>query len=291
MDMARQTAHRFLFVEESIGNLSSNKVAHQLRGCQQAHAYKYEPTVPLLLDLLREMSPALQYSALRALANFEDPQLVLSAFETIEHSLLVNDRTIREIIVMMGDRKTELFDGVFQRNSPILVPLFLKFIDTNSANVYLELILEMAQSEDMDLRIAAIRALAQSRDERVVPELIEALQAEDWEIRAAAAKALQSVPNQEVDVPLLHAVCDSSWWVRQNAATAALLMPHHRMLVKEIFLLGDAYAMESLRHAADNMDMIHIIQQVEEEIALTEPTQTPVTEADSVSATGIPTGC
>lgn len=258
----RKTAYRFSFIEELLMNLNSNNVNRRLRGCQQVGAYLYEPAVPLLLKMLHFTLPQLQYSVLLALANFGRPELIVEAFQIIEHAVLVNDRTVREIVYKMGDRKSELFGAILKGNSPVLVPLFLKFIDMDSANTYLFNIINLSKTDDMELRIAAVRALAQTKNQVVVPELIAALEAEEWEVRAAAAKGLQSVPHQDASFPLLQAMSDRAWWVRQNAALAALSLANPKKMIKKALLTNDPYALDSLYYAADILGMTEIVEEV-----------------------------
>lgn len=258
-DKVLEIANRFSFPEESTQNLTSNNTTRKLKGCQQAGAYLYEPAIPLLLKMLRFLSPQIQYSTLTALAEFGDPELVVEAFETIEHVILVNDRAIREIVGKMGNKKSDLFYMILKGNSSLLVPLFLKFMDEESANLYLGQIMDLAKSEDKEIRIAAVRALAVTKNKSVLFELIDALEDEEWEVRAAAAKGIREIPDQQAYAPLLHAMSDTAWWVRQNAALTALSLPNPELFIKEAFQSGDNYAIDSLTYAANIMNMSDII--------------------------------
>lgn len=263
---ARETAYRFSFEQESIANLSSNNLTRQLQGCQQVGAYLYEDGIPLLFQMLSYPMPQLQYITLLSLAEFGQPELIVQAFDIIEYAVLVNDRAVREIVRKMGDRKSELFDAILKGNSSILVPLFLKFMDSDSANTYLDRIITFTKSEDMELRIAAVRALTQTKNKQVVLALIDAMQDKDWEVRAAAAKGLQAIPDQDSYFPLLHAMSDPAWWVRQNAAVAVLSLPSPESLIKKALLSGDAYALDSLYHAADRLGMTNTVKEIQEQL-------------------------
>lgn len=262
--MGRQTAYRFSLPKASCDNLKSISISRQMRGCQQAGAYLYKPAIPLLLNLLRKKSPQLQYNVLLALADFRRPGLVVESFKIIENDIIVNERIFREIVSKMDDQKTELFGAIFELNSPILTPSFLKYIDADSANVYLDQIIVMGNSEDTELRIAAIRGIAASKNSRGVPALIQALQAEEWEIRAAAAKGLKDISTQEADDQLLCAIFDNAWWVRYNAALALLTSPNRNELVEKTLQTEDPHAISSLQHAAHAMGMADIVTLIHE---------------------------
>ncbi len=261
-DKALEIANCFSFSEESIPNLTSNNTARRLKGCQQAGAYLYEAAIPFLFKILHILSPQLQYSALISLAEFGDPDLVVRSFEMIEHVILVNDRAVREIVGKMGNKKSDLFYMILDGNSPILVPLFLKFIDEGSANLYLSQIMVLAKSDDIEMRIAAIRALAETKNKKVLSELIDALEDEEWEVRAAAAKGIREIPDQQAYAPLLKAMSDSAWWVRQNAALTALSLPKPEVFIKEALQSRDNYAIDSLTYAANVMNMSEIINMI-----------------------------
>ena len=265
-DMGRETAHRFSYVKDAIADLKSSNIARQMHGCQQVGTYLYEPAIPLLFQLLQTMSSKLQYNILMCLSEFGQPELIVAAFEIIEKAVLVNDRAVRKIVAKMGPRKEELFEAIFKTHSTTLIPLFLKFIDKDSANTYLDRIMFMVRSKDTELRIAVIRALSQTKNKKIVPDLIYALDAEEWEVRAAAAKGLESVPVHRAEAPLLRAMCDSSWWVRQNAASAALAMPNNEFMIRQALLTKDAYAIDSLLNAADLKGMSDIVDAIQAEL-------------------------
>lgn len=277
ISMGRQTAYQFSLVEASAAALRSRSVSRQLRGCQQAGAYLYEPSIPLLLNLLRKQSSRLQYSVLLALADFRRPELIVDSFKIIENNIMANERIFRQVVSKMGDRKTELFGAIFELNSPILTPNFLNYIDTYSANVYFDQIIVMGKSEDIELRIAAIRGIAASKNSRGTPELIDAIRAEEWEVRAAAAKGMQSISSPEADSQLLCAICDRSWWVRYNAAKAVLMSPNHKELVEKVLQSEDLFAIDSLHYSAYTigmMDIVALIQDQTVEEGVSEPFDT-----------------
>lgn len=265
-DRAREIAHKFAFPEEAMVNLKSDNPIRRLKGCQQAGTYLHEPALPLLFDLLHFTVPQLQYNALLALASFRQPAYVVQSFDMVKDALLVNDRTVREIVEKMGDKKAQLFQEILETDSPVLISLFLTFIDEASANVYLDDIAALADSPDVELRISAMRALSETKNKRALPELIEALADEAWEVRAMAAKGMRQIPN-EAHLPLLRAMKDTAWWVRQNAAFTALEMPRPEVLVKKVLQSGDPYAIDAMQYAAEMMGMAPMVDETQKKLA------------------------
>lgn len=190
--------------------------------------------------------------------------MILQAFEIVEKNIHLNDYAVRKIIDNMKDKKQELFEGIFKTNSSVLMALFLQFIDKHSANTYLDKIMFIAKSDNTNLRLAAIHALAQTENKKIVPDLISALEADEWEIRAAAAKGLESIPTQKAENSLLRALRDQTWRVRQNAASAALSMSNHEFMIKQTLLSEDPNAIDSLFYAADTKGMSHTFIAIQE---------------------------
>ena len=263
-EKAREIAYKFGFADESIINLEHKNLLHKLRGCQQAGAYLYDEAVPLVLDMLHFINPRIQYNALLALSDFKNPELIAKGFKIIKNAVLVNDRTVREIIEKMGNEQGRLFGMILKTKSPSLIPLFLKFIDKESVIKYLNEIKQFVQSEDMEMRIASVRALSKTQDKKILPYIISTLDDDKWEVRAAAAKGISEIRDEKTYLPILKAMEDSAWWVRQNAAMAALSVENPKILIDNVLRSGDSYAADSLYHAAELMNMTHLIEEVKE---------------------------
>lgn len=83
-----------------------------------------------------------------------------------------------------------------------------------------------AASGDIDLRVAAVRALGRIQAMESGMALLGALDDEEWQVRAQAAKALGAI-RAMVAIPALSArLCDASWWVRHHAAYALRELGH-----------------------------------------------------------------
>ncbi len=76
------------------------------------------------------------------------------------------------------------------------------------------------QSFELELRVAAARALGRLRSTGHVDALLAALEDEAWEVRAQAAHALGRIGASEAVPRLAAALSDPSWWVRRHSAYA-----------------------------------------------------------------------
>lgn len=178
---------------ESVKNLKKRSKAGILRGCMQARYYLYEPAIPYLINHLYDNTLNMQYDILVALSYFNDPKIIVQAFEIIQKSVSVNQRTTCQVIKRTHPRnRNALFDGVLDLGSEYLSSLFLKCIDHDTAIYAMDKILPLFGDEHMkELRIGAIKAMSATKDKRIVPELIQALQDPLWELRAVAANGLE----------------------------------------------------------------------------------------------------
>jgi len=77
---------------------------------------------------------------------------------------------------------------------------------------------------ELDLRVAAIRALGRLAAADTGPRLVELLDDGEWPVRAQAAWALGRIAAPEAVAPLAARLTDLSWWVRHHAAYALLAL-------------------------------------------------------------------
>lgn len=105
----------------------------------------------------------------------------------------------------------------------------------------------------VELRIAAARALGRLGMGESIPALMLTLTDEAWPVRAQSAQALGRLQAAPAVEALLERVSDRSWWVRHHAAYAlARLGPDGRDALCELIVRSpDAYAREMAREALD----------------------------------------
>jgi len=112
---------------------------------------------------------------------------------------------------------------------------------------------ERLTSGDLDLRVAAVRALGRIRSIESSTALLACLKDEAWQVRAQAARALGQV-GAVIAVPVLATrVTDPSWWVRRHAAYALHELGHEGQtaLRRVAETSSDTYAREMAREALE----------------------------------------
>lgn len=109
------------------------------------------------------------------------------------------------------------------------------------------------RSEQLDVRVAAARALGRIGMGESIPALMLALGDGAWPVRAQAAHALGRLRAAPAVDALAERVCDPSWWVRRHAAYAlAVIGSEGRDALCELVVRSpDGYAREMAREALD----------------------------------------
>jgi HEAT repeat protein len=109
------------------------------------------------------------------------------------------------------------------------------------------------RARELDLRVAAARALGEMGAAESAEPLIAALDDPAWPVRAQAARALGRVRASAAVDPLTGRLCDPSWWVRRHAAyaLAALGEPGHAALLRTVASSPDPYARNMAREVLD----------------------------------------
>ena len=109
------------------------------------------------------------------------------------------------------------------------------------------------RAAQVDVRVAAARALGRLGMGEAIPALMLALTDEAWPVRAQSASALGRLHAAPAVDLLARSVTDPAWWVRHHAAYAlANLGPEGRDALCELIVRSpDAFAREMAREALD----------------------------------------
>jgi HEAT repeat protein len=108
-------------------------------------------------------------------------------------------------------------------------------------------------SSDLDLRVAAVRALGRLQAVETATSLLAALKDDAWQVRAQAARALGRIRAPIAVEALTRRLTDSSWWVRRHSAYALMeLGSEGRDALREVIQSSpDPYARDMAREALD----------------------------------------
>lgn len=108
-------------------------------------------------------------------------------------------------------------------------------------------------AQELDLRVAAARALGELRSPASADALMSALHDDAWQVRAQAARALGRVRAANAVLALTARLGDPSWWVRRHAAyaLAALGDSGHTALTAAATSSPDRYARDIAQEALE----------------------------------------
>ncbi len=106
---------------------------------------------------------------------------------------------------------------------------------------------------DLDLRVAAVRALGRLQAVESASSLLVALKDDAWQVRAQAARSLGRVSAPIAIYALTARLSDPSWWVRHHAAYAlADLGEEGRVALRRVIAEStDPYARDMATEALD----------------------------------------
>lgn len=259
---ARTIAYYFGFPAACLSMINDPLTGNIAIGCRKAGFYQYEDAIPDLLKTLDIASSDTQYQALMALARIGDAAVMIEAFDKIHRLVLVNERTISEILSIFAGDRYRLFREMIHHQSDYLARLSLKAIDRETAIMLIKDILSIYRDGGKEARLACITAIGKSGVSGKVSMLIEAMGDKEWELRAIAAKTLGILTAKIAVKPLARAARDREWWVRQNAVTSILAYPDPGGILASIVQTGDRYAYDSILYALDKADQRELLSSI-----------------------------
>jgi len=193
----------------------SNLIANWIKDLSHADTPLRRAALVAIGDYLKQQSnPQLMMQLASHVLNEPDPTLTTLTVQTIGRLKLFCGVDVLVLVI-----KTDPALGVFQQN-------------------------QLSEDHKLNLRRAAIMALAQIGEKRVIPHIMKVLnnRRENYRLRLAAAECLGKLGDPKATTPLVDILMDdreSSLYLRESAA-------------KALGMLGDIRALESLIDVLDS---------------------------------------
>ncbi len=220
----------------------------------------------LMTECLERLKHPIWYRRAQAaelLGNFNDPNVVLALYRTLEDSRhevriaaaqslarLHAVQSVREIVgALIGQRTdpslavTEVFRSLGPQHVPELRELLRDRAVSEVAKVLaidalgrlgalsaVEELLEIYDHPQLAVRIATLQAFTRLHDPRSLPAVLLATKDPAWEVRAQAAICLGRLASDEAIPALRQLLTDDQWWVRYHAAQALAVLGHPGVL-------------------------------------------------------------
>lgn len=165
---------------------------------------KYDPTIFILARAIARCADDI--------GDLREMVLILVKYQKNFHELLVD---------ILSDSQLDtapLFASCLREKDTDLVKIGLIGFFANTSPSIEPALYKLAESEDKDIRIKAVKLLCQDVRYLTDQRVKEFMNHKDWEIRAMMAKAVGALKLADYIPMLKNAVGDSSWWVRYHSA-------------------------------------------------------------------------
>lgn len=246
---AIKVARSFGFPMKALKLFNSRSIINVALACRKSGLYRNAAAAPSILKALRAVSSTVQFQAVTALAQIGEISYFLQAFEDIQQYIMLNERTLFEIIKTYEGDMRSMYETMIAHTTDYLATIFLKSMDADMARGLSHEVVSQLGSENMERLIAAVKAVSYVDDPLVVEKLKGFLGDKRWQVRAAVVKALGGYTNYDLAPYLVAALSDENWWVRTNAAKSLLRFDDIGPYVDEVVRGGDKFAKDCLSHA------------------------------------------
>jgi HEAT repeat protein len=197
--------------------------------------------LPALLHALKfDPQPSVRLAAVWALGEIGGRKSVLGLLAMLEDLDLGVVRRAQEILLDSArDAASEIVDFVRRSEVPAARRAAVDVLRGLADPRATDLLVELADDPDVELRIKAVKAAAALADPRCAELFRRGLSDARWEVRCQAARGLGALGNRDAVGLLWEALADPVWWVRFNAASA----------LEELGSAGDAALERAARDA------------------------------------------
>lgn len=174
-----------------------------------------------LLHLLKDSTPVIKYTAAYSAAKLgtqESTYAIIDEMDRADHFLR---HPFLDAILKGDSRAFGYIEALLEKTDNPYTKVSCLEILSHQMNAHVE---ELAQRDlyapQLNLRLAAVRALGQYHHRESQDSIILLLKDPSWEVRAVAVSALGDIKRQGVVSHIEPLLRDKTWWVRLNAGLA-----------------------------------------------------------------------
>ena len=214
--------------------------------------FRSKNSVDILLDQLNITNIDVKYNILLALAKIGEENSFIKAFENVDSTLILSERSLIEIVDSFEGDKNKIYKCMINSDNSFIACVFIK-----SAGNYKDISLshdisKYLFSENKELRIACVKAIGNIGDTTYLDDIIRLLQDNEWEVRAVTANSLGNFSDNKILLPLAKALSDHQWYVRYNAARSILYHREGIKVISYVFDEDDKFAKDIIIAAIEN---------------------------------------
>lgn len=211
----------FRFLELDLKDINSRRWWVQARGARSIGLLQLPEASKYLTPLMDSPNLDVRLMTGYALGRLGDRRAVRMLLkEAAENNKWIRIR-LYELIENMRDKAlSELTSALTESDRPEEIALCIEVLGHAKDEVAAPTILMLINHPSMEVRVKAVKALAEIKYLPALDALLDLLDDEQWEVRALASKALDSLGEVSAVERLSEMLGDSQWWVRYNAAVA-----------------------------------------------------------------------
>lgn len=250
----RQIVSRHGVVARQVARLRSPfPLGRRLRAAVALAEIGDESSAPVLMEHLGDREPEIRIQAARGLGRIQwTPAIDRIVWRFSVETPWVSAR-FSDTLITFGSKATWPLLAYVRINhrheteGPKLALRTLAQIeDREAVRPILEI---LQQSQNLEIRIAAIEALGELGSPQAVWALSDMFVAPEWELRAKAATALGRIGDTMATPLLMSGLHDPQWWVRRNSAAAIARLPAGIGKLYEALHDGDEFAADAAAEA------------------------------------------
>lgn len=246
-------------IDHELKELSKSNLYAKALACKKLGELRSKKSVPYLLTEVNSLSQDVIYNALLALAKIGDEQAFIKAFENINASILLSERSLIEVVDSFEGDKALVYSQMIDCDNEFVSCIFIKSAGSYRDDAITSQIAAFLKGHSKERTIAAIKALKNTNNSIYIIDILNLLTDENWEIRAMAAKALDTYQNSEVIHKLITALSDNQWFVRYNAASSLLSLDKNLSYIAKVFEGEDKFAKDILILAMENNNSLSLL--------------------------------
>ncbi len=259
LEMLRKVLSTEKFTRYFRDNLTFKNQSVALLTTKMTAELKLDGFIPEILTNIKRWendSEAQQVGLLALCLNGKKKALV----ELLSHKdfkLMVSFRTMQELIESFNGDKIKLFKELLSRSCDTYIyRACIQSIGNEKIYELAEEVMLFLNSENLNLRISATRALGELKYKPAKDMLLKILPESDWELTSAIVEALSKISPEDCYETILPFVFHKEWWVRYRTAEILVSLQESDKLITDIEKSKDKYASEIVEYMLQRKELM-----------------------------------
>lgn len=238
-------------VDYQMGKLSTKSEKERILAIKNLGELRSKKALENILKMTHSSNAEQTYISLKALSNIGDEEYFIRAFNSIDDSISLSERSLIEIADNFKGDKVKVFLQLMNSPNDYISTIFIKSAGNLKDTKLLDEIYKFINDDNNEKKIAAVRAFGNIGDNRYIEDIIKHLKSDSWELRAISAKTLGQLNDKRALKPLIEALKDRNYYVRRNAANSIINLDGNLEIAKQIISNNDRFASDILIEAIE----------------------------------------